>query len=130
MDRAEPEGTTLTDSVFPAPLWDREAKQRIDSRWEHAPLSRDNDGLTSTISAHSGVCILRDGKQMWFEISPPPAVVSLDNLRPIESDALEGVDSNEDDSGVSIDAMLSVTIADCMKDWKKRESRGQATTVL
>ena len=67
---------------------------------------------------------------MWFEISPPPAVVSLNNLRPIESDALEGVDSNEDDSRVSIDAMLSVTIADCMKDWKKREGRGQATTVL
>ena len=117
MDRAEPEGTTLTDSVFPAPLWDREAKQCIDSRWEHAPLSRDNDGLASTISAHSGVCILRDGKQMWFEISPPPAVVSLNDFGAIECDTLEGVDSDENDSRICVDAVLGVTIANCMKDW-------------
>ena len=81
-----------------------------------APFARDNDGLTCTISTHGGVCILRNGEEMRLEFASPPAVVCLYDFRTIESDTLEGVDGNEDNSGVCIDAVLSVTIADCVKD--------------
>ena len=54
---------------------------------------------------------------MWLEFASPSTVVCLDDFGTIESDALEGVDSNEDDPGVRVDAVLGVTIADCVKDW-------------
>ena len=55
---------------------------------------------------------------MWLEFASPSTVVCLDDFGTIESDALEGVDSNEDDPGVRVDAVLGVTIADCVKDWR------------
>ena len=53
---------------------------------------------------------------MWLEFASPSTVVCLDDFGTIESDALEGVHGNEDDSGVRVDAVLGVTIADCVKD--------------
>lgn len=53
---------------------------------------------------------------MWFKLSSPPSAVCLDNLGSIESDALEGVYGNEDDSTVCVDAMLGITVPDCMKN--------------
>lgn len=53
---------------------------------------------------------------MGFELASPAAIVCLDNFWAIEGDALEGVDSDEDDTGVGVDTVLCVTIADGMKD--------------
>ena len=81
-----------------------------------APFARDNDCLTCPVSTHGSICVLRNGEEMWFEFASPPAVVCLYDFRTIESDALEGVHGNEDDSGIRVDAVLGVTIADCVKD--------------
>ena len=55
---------------------------------------------------------------MGLKFASPPAVVCLDDFGTIEGDTLEGVYSDEDDSGVCINAVLGVTIADCVKDWR------------
>ena len=56
---------------------------------------------------------------MGFELSSSATIVGLDDFWTVECDALEGVDSNEDDSGVCVDAVLGITIADCVKDWRQ-----------
>ena len=88
--------------------------------------------MTCAISAHGGVGVLGDGEEMGLELSSPTAVVGLDDFWAIEGDALEGVDGNEDDSGVCIDAMLGVTIADGVKDYmgtfRVRSTLGRAET--
>ena len=47
----------------------------------------------------------------------------MDDLWAIEGDALEGVDCDEDDTGVGVDAVLCVTIADGVKDCKGSATR-------
>ncbi len=106
----------LTDSVFPAPLGVFEWPAGAGIERRNVPLTRDDDSLTSAISAHGGVGILRDGEQVRLKFTSPAAVVRLDDFRTIEGDALEGIDGNEDDSGVRVDAVLAVTIADGVKD--------------
>ena len=87
-------------------------QQRLD-----VPLSRNDDSLACTISAHGSVGVLRYSEQMWLKLASPPAVVSLNDFGAIECDTLEGVDSDENDSRICVDAVLGVTIANCMKDW-------------
>ena len=107
-----------TDSVFPAPLWYHEQHETPAQRTGCAPLSRDDNGLTGAISTHGGVGVLGDGEEVGLKISSSTTIVCLDDFWAIESDTLEGVDGNEDDARICIDAMLRVTIADGMKDWR------------
>ena len=48
----------------------------------------------------------------------------MDDLWAIEGDVLEGVDCDEDDTGVGVDAVLCVTIADGVKDLENRNVSG------
>lgn len=52
---------------------------------------------------------------MRFELSSPSPTISLDNFGTVESDALKGIDSNEYDPAVSVDAMLGVSVANGME---------------
>lgn len=104
----------LTDSVLPAPLHHNQWVSRPNEERLRVPLSRHDDGLAHAISSHCGVSILGDGKQMWFELSPSPAAVGLDDFGTIERDALERVDSDEDYSTVGIDTVLGIAVSDGM----------------
>lgn len=53
---------------------------------------------------------------MGFKFSSLSSAVGLDDLGSIESDALEWVYGNEDNSTVCVDAMLGIAIPDCMKN--------------
>jgi hypothetical protein len=81
------------------------------------PLSRNDNCLTHAFLSHGSIRILCDREQMRLELAPPPSTVGLNNFRSIESNALKRIDSNENNSAVSINAMLSVTIANRMKDY-------------
>lgn len=52
---------------------------------------------------------------MWLQFSTPPTAVRLDNFGAIESDALERVDGNENNTAVCVDAMLGISISDGVK---------------
>lgn len=80
------------------------------------PLPRNNDRLAHAFLSHSSIRVFSDRKEMRLELTPPPSTVGLDDFRSIESNALERIDCNEHNSAVSVDTMLSVTIADCMED--------------
>lgn len=86
---------------------------------EDAPLTGNDDSLAGAISAHGSVGVLRDGEQVRLKLASAATVVCLYDFWAIEGDALEGVDGDEDNSGICIDAMLGVTIANCVKDWRK-----------
>ena len=53
---------------------------------------------------------------MRLKVTSSATIIGLNNFGTIESDTLEWIDSDEDHPGVCIDAMLGVTIADCVKD--------------
>jgi len=53
---------------------------------------------------------------MGLQLAPLPATVGLNDFRSIECDALEGVNGDENNSTVGVDAMLGVTIADGVED--------------
>ena len=53
---------------------------------------------------------------MWLKLASPTTIVCLNDFGTIKRDTLEGVDGDEDDPRVCIDAVLGVTIADCVKD--------------
>ena len=98
----------------------------------HVPLARDDNGLTGAVPAHGSVRVLSDGEQVGFEFTPSPAIVGLNDFWAVQGDALEGIDGNEDDTGICIDAMLGVTIADGVKDYmgtfRVRSTLGRAET--
>lgn len=81
-----------------------------------SPLSRHDDSLAHTILAHGRVGILSNGEQMWLQLASPTTTICLNDLGAIERDALEGIDSDEDDSTVGIDAMLGIAIANGMQN--------------
>lgn len=54
---------------------------------------------------------------MWLQLATTPTAVGLYDLGAIESHALERIDGNENDSGVSVDAMLGVAVSDCVQNW-------------
>ena len=56
---------------------------------------------------------------MGFELTTPPAVVRLDDFRAVERDTLERIHCDENNAGVRVDAMLSITIVDCMEYLRK-----------
>ena len=53
---------------------------------------------------------------MRLKFSPFSTGVRLDDLRPIQSDTLERIDGNEDDTAVGVNAVLGIAIADCVKN--------------
>ena len=53
---------------------------------------------------------------MRLELTPSPSAVGLNKLRSIESNALKRIDGDEYDSAIGVDAMLSITITNRMKD--------------
>jgi len=62
--------------------------------WSHVPFSRHDNSLSHPILPHRRVGIFCDSKQMWFQLPTFPPAVRLDDFRPVEGDALEGVDGN------------------------------------
>lgn len=52
---------------------------------------------------------------MRFKLSFPTATVSLNNFWPIQCDALKGVDGNEHNATVRVDAVLRISVANCME---------------
>lgn len=72
--------------------------------------------MAHALLSHGSIRVFGDREQVRFKLSSPPSAVGLDNLGSIESDALERVDGNEDDSTVCVDAMLGIAIPDCMKN--------------
>jgi len=91
----------LTDSVLPAPL-ERNTHQYGHrgkrARGRDRPLSRDDNSLPLSILLHMSVRILRDSEQMGFQISPPSAAVSLDDLGTVKSDPLKWINGNQNDA--------------------------------
>ena len=81
------------------------------------PLSGNNNGLTHPFLSHGSIRVFRNRKQMRLELAPPPSTVGLDDLRSIESNALKRIDGDEYDSTVGVNAVLSVTVTNCMKNW-------------
>jgi hypothetical protein len=89
------------------------------------PLSGHDDGLTLAFFLHEGVRVLRDRKEMRLEIATFSAAVCLDDLWTVEGNTLEGVDRDENYAAVCVYAVLSITIADGVEDWKRRYQRSQ-----
>lgn len=81
------------------------------------PLSGNDDSLTHAFLSHSSIRVLRDRKQMRLELASPPSTVGLNDFRSIEGDALKRIDGNEYNSAVGVDAVLSITITNCVKNW-------------
>jgi hypothetical protein len=54
---------------------------------------------------------------MRLELASPPSTVGLNDFRSIEGDALKRIDGNEYNSAVGVDAVLSITITNCVKNW-------------
>jgi hypothetical protein len=77
-----------------------------------APFTGYDDGLPCAVLAHGRVRIFSNGEQMRLEIAPSSPRVCLDNLGTIHRNALKWIDGNEDDTGICIDAVLGITIAD------------------
>ena len=104
----------LADSVFPAPLF---GGKFVVIRWMQGgvPLSGDDDGLTSTIFCHRSVRILGDGEKMRFQLPSFPAAICLDDLRPVQRDTLEWVNSDEHHPTVCIDTVLGIAVPNCMQ---------------
>lgn len=81
----------LADSVFPAPLFKSEF-EFIGLIQGVPPLPGDDDSLTSAILCHRRVSVLGDGEEMRFQFPSFLATVRLNDLRPIQRNALERVD--------------------------------------
>lgn len=54
---------------------------------------------------------------MGFQFPSPSTAISLNDLGPIESNALKGVHGNEDDTTVGVYTMLRVSIPNSVKHW-------------
>lgn len=54
---------------------------------------------------------------MRFQVASSPTTVGLYDFWTIKADSLERINSDEDDAGVRVDAMLSVAVTDCMQNW-------------
>jgi hypothetical protein len=78
------------------------------------PFSRNNDCLTHALLSHGCVRVLGDCEQVRFQITSPPTVIRLNNFRTIEGDTLEGIDSDQNDTAVCVDAVLNIAIANGM----------------
>ena len=84
------------------------------------PLTGYDNSLTHAIAIHGGIGILCDGEKMGLEFTSPPSTVGLDDLWAIEGDPLERIHGDEDNAGIGVDTMLSITIPDGVKDWRER----------
>jgi hypothetical protein len=73
--------------------------------------------LAHCLFPHGGIRVFGDREQMGFKFSSPAPTVGLDDFGTIECDALEGIDSYEDNSAVSVDTMLSIAVADRVKHY-------------
>lgn len=82
-----------TDSVFPAPLHRMRNGRMKGTKNDNAPFSGYDDGLAHPLLAHSSVCILGDGEQMGLQLPSSSATIGLNDLRAVQCDALEWVDS-------------------------------------
>jgi hypothetical protein len=80
------------------------------------PLSGNDNSLTHAFLSHCSIRVLRDCKQMRLELASPPSAIGLNYFRSIKGDALKRIDGDEYNSAVGIDAVLSITIANCVKD--------------
>jgi hypothetical protein len=87
-----------------------------DTERRESPLSGHNDCLTHCLISHCCIRILGDGKQVRFKFSSTSTMVRLNNLRAVEGNTLERIYGNENDSTVCVDAVLSITISDRVKN--------------
>lgn len=87
-----------------------------ESQRANLPLSRNDDGLAHAVSAHRRISIFRDRKQMRLQLASPSSTVRLYDLGAIKRDTLKRVDRDQHDTAVSIDAMLRVSISDCVQN--------------